>query len=63
MAQDVIEIVEREVEVVEVLERGLMGMAGPIGPQANINYIVVSSSQAVSNRQLIAANTLAGSLP
>jgi hypothetical protein len=61
MAQDVIEIVEREVEVVEVLERGLMGMAGPIGPQANINYIVVSSSQAVSNRQLIAANTLAGS--
>lgn len=58
MAQEVIEVVEREVEVIEILERGLMGMTGP---QANINYLVVSSSQTVTNRQMIAANTLAGS--
>jgi hypothetical protein len=40
---------------------GPVGSAGPVGPQANINYTVVSSSQAVSNRQLIAADTSAGS--
>jgi hypothetical protein len=55
MATEIIEVFNAPTDVVEVL------VAGPIGPQANINYIVVSSSQAVSNRQLIAANTLAGS--
>jgi hypothetical protein len=55
MATEIIEVFNAPTDVVEVL------VAGPIGPQANINYTVVSSSQAVSNRQLIAANTLAGS--
>ena len=55
---EVIEVVERGVEVIEILERGLMGMTGP---QANINYTVVSSSQAVTNRQMIAADTSGGS--
>jgi hypothetical protein len=55
MATEIIEVFATPTEVVEVLT------TGPVGPQANINYTVVSSSQAVSNRQLIAANTLAGS--
>jgi hypothetical protein len=55
MATEIIEVFNTPTDVVEVL------VAGPIGPQANINYTVVSSSQAVSNRQLIAADTSAGS--
>jgi hypothetical protein len=58
---EVIEVVEREVEVIEILERGLVGPTGPVGPQANINYTVVSSSQTVTNRQMIAADTSGGS--
>lgn len=64
MAQEVIEVVEREVEVIEIIERGPqgnVGATGPTGPQANINYLVVSSSQTVSNRQMIAADTSGGS--
>lgn len=57
MSQEVIEITEREIEIVEVVERG---PAGPIGPQANINYTVVTSAQTLSNSQNIAADTSGG---
>ena len=62
MAQEVIEVVERQVEVIEILERGLAGPTGPAGASPNINYEVVSSSQQVSNRQFIAADTSGGSI-
>jgi hypothetical protein len=55
---EVIEVTEREIEIVEVIERG---PTGPRGPAPNINYEVVSSNQAVSSRQFIAADTLGGS--
>ena len=58
MAQEVIEITEREVEIIEVIERGPVGQTGP---QPNINYEVVTSSRTVSSRQLIAADTSGGS--
>ena len=57
MSQEVIEITEREIEIIEVVERG---PAGPTGPQANINYTVVSSPQTLSNSQNIAADTSGG---
>jgi hypothetical protein len=57
MSQEVIEITEREIEIIEVVERG---PAGPSGPQANINYTVVSSPQTLSNSQNIAADTSGG---
>jgi hypothetical protein len=57
MSQEVIEITEREIEIIEVVERG---PAGPTGPQANINYTVVSSPQTLSNSQNIAADTTGG---
>jgi hypothetical protein len=58
MSQEVIEITEREIEIIEVVEKG---PAGPVGPQANINYTVVSSPQTLSNSQNIAADTSGGS--
>ena len=58
MAQEVIEITEREIEIIEVIERGPVGQTGP---QPNINYEVVTSSRTVSSRQLIAADTSGGS--
>jgi hypothetical protein len=57
MSQEVIEITEREIEIIEVVERGPLG---PVGPQANINYTVVSSAQTLSNSQNIAADTSGG---
>jgi hypothetical protein len=57
MSQEVIEITEREIEIIEVVERG---PAGPTGPQANINYTVVSSPQTLSNSQNVAADTSGG---
>jgi hypothetical protein len=57
MSQEVIEITEREIEIIEVVERG---PSGPTGPQANINYTVVSSPQTLSNSQNIAADTSGG---
>jgi hypothetical protein len=57
MSQEVIEITEREIEVIEIVDSGPVG---PTGPQANINYTVVSSSQSVTNRQMIAADTSGG---
>jgi hypothetical protein len=41
MSQEVIEVTEREVEVIEIVERGPVG---PTGPQPDINYTVVSSN-------------------
>ena len=64
MATEIIEVFDVPTEIVEVLASGPQGPAGsvgPVGPQANINYTVVSSSQTITNRQLIAANTLGGS--
>lgn len=58
MAQEVIEITEREIEIIEIVDRG---PAGPAGPQANINYTVVNSAQVLSNSQNIAADTSGGS--
>jgi hypothetical protein len=58
MSQEVIEITEREIEIIEVVERG---PSGPTGPQANINYTIVSSPQTLSNSQNIAADTSGGS--
>jgi hypothetical protein len=61
MSQEVIEITEREIEVIEVIERGPLGATGPVGPQANINYTVVTANQTLSNSQNIAADTSGGS--
>jgi hypothetical protein len=58
MSQEVIEITEREIEIIEVVERG---PAGPSGPQANINYTVVTANQTLTNSQNIAADTSGGS--
>jgi len=58
MATEIIEVFATPTEVVEVLTAGPIG---PTGPQANINYTVVSSSQTITNRQLIAADTSGGS--
>jgi hypothetical protein len=58
MATEIIEVFATPTEVVEVLTAGPIGLTGP---QANINYTVVSSSQTITNRQLIAADTSGGS--
>jgi hypothetical protein len=58
MSQEVIEITEREIEVIEVIEKGLIGLTGP---QANINYTVVTANQTLTNSQNIAADTSGGS--
>jgi hypothetical protein len=57
MAQEVIEVIEREVEVIELIERG---PAGPTGPQPDINYTVVSSARTLEAADLIAADTSGG---
>jgi hypothetical protein len=58
MSQEVIEITEREIEIIEVVERGPVGQTGP---QPDINYEVVTSSRTVTSRQFIAADTSGGS--
>jgi hypothetical protein len=55
---EVIEITEREIEIIEVIERGPVGQTGP---QPDINYEVVTSSRTVTSRQFIAADTSGGS--
>ena len=57
MPQEVIEVTEREVEIIEVIERGPVG---PTGPQPNINYEVVSSARTLEAADLIAADTSGG---
>ena len=57
MSQEVIEITEREIEIIEVIERGPVGQTGP---QPDINYEVVTSSRTVTSRQFIAADTSGG---
>jgi hypothetical protein len=57
MAQEVIEITEREVEIIEVIERGPVGQTGP---QPDINYTVVSSARTLEAADLIAADTSGG---
>ena len=57
MPQEVIEITEREVEIIEVIERGPVG---PTGPQPDINYEVVSSARTLEAADLIAADTSGG---
>ena len=54
---EVIEVVEREVEVIEVIERGPIGQTGP---QPDINYTVVSSARTLEAADLIAADTSGG---
>jgi hypothetical protein len=58
MSQEVIEVTEREVEVIEIVERGPVG---PTGPQPDINYTVVSSNTTLQAADLIAADTSGGS--
>jgi hypothetical protein len=58
MSQEVIEVTEREVEIIEIVERGPVG---PTGPQPDINYTVVSSNTTLQTADLIAANTAGGS--
>jgi hypothetical protein len=58
MPQEVIEITERDIEIIEVIERGTVGQTGP---QPDINYEVVTSSRTVTSRQFIAADTSGGS--
>jgi hypothetical protein len=67
MAQEVIEITEREVEIVEVfnqenetIEIIESGPQGPTGPQPDINYTVVSSARTLEAADLIAADTSGG---
>ena len=55
---EVIEVTEREVEIIEVIERGPQGVAGP---QPDINYTVVSNSRTLEAADLIAADTSGGS--
>jgi hypothetical protein len=43
-------------------DQGLPGATGPVGPQANINYTVISVSQSLANSQNIAADTSGGAL-
>jgi hypothetical protein len=64
---EVIEITEREIEVVEVfnqenetIEIIESGPQGPIGPQPDINYTVVSSARTLEAADLIAADTSGG---
>ena len=57
MAQEVIEITEREIEIIEVIERGPVGQTGP---QPDINYTVVSSARTLEAADLIAADTSGG---
>ena len=57
MAQEVIEVTQREVEIIEVIERGPVG---PSGPQPDINYEVVSSASTLEAADLIAADTSGG---
>lgn len=57
MAQEVIEVTQREVEIIEVIERGPVG---PQGPQPDINYEVVSSARTLEAADLIAADTSGG---
>ena len=57
MAQEVIEITEREIEIIEVIERGPIGQTGP---QPDINYTVVSSARTLEAADLIAADTSGG---
>ena len=57
MPQEVIEITEREVEIIEVIERGPVGQTGP---QPDINYTVVSSARTLESADLIAADTSGG---
>jgi hypothetical protein len=58
MSQEVIEVTEREIEVVEIVERGPVG---PTGPQPDINYEVVSIARTLEAADLIAADTSGGS--
>jgi hypothetical protein len=54
---EVIEITEREIEIIEVIERGPVGQTGP---QPDINYTVVSSARTLEAADLIAADTSGG---
>jgi hypothetical protein len=67
MSQEVIEVIEKQIEVIEVTEREVevleiveRGPVGPIGPQPDINYVVVSSNRTLESADLIAADTSGG---